>query len=133
MLEALHISGSIYKILSNLFQVLFIETLHSVGLIVMVFLLIPSFDPISGLLFTMSIAVIPSALKIWFPRANQHKEGLHQSNGAKQSFPTRVLVACFSYLAAVGQLAAIGNTLPKIKEYPDSELIKNFALAFYLL
>lgn len=46
------------------FQILTIETVHSIGLNVMIFIVIPNLDPISGLLLTLCTGVIPSFLKV---------------------------------------------------------------------
>ena len=77
----------------------------------MVFLLVPSFDPVSGILFTLSIAVIPGFLKIWYPRATKMKQSQESASGNKlnHSFETRALITVLSFLAALGQLAALGT------------------------
>ncbi|XP_045180107.2 chitin synthase chs-2-like [Mercenaria mercenaria] len=46
------------------------ETLHSVGLSIFIFVLLPNMDPVSGLLFCMSVAIIPSLLKTLYLEAN---------------------------------------------------------------
>ena len=50
------------------FQSLCVETLHSAGLFLLVFLVLPNFDPITGILITLNVATIPGILKICFPQ-----------------------------------------------------------------
>ena len=85
------------------------ETLHSVGLIVIVFIVIPSLDPISGLLFILNIAVIPGFLKIWFPRTKKRSKEEKTYDQEEGAYSTRMLVAVLSFIASVGQIGAIGN------------------------
>lgn len=82
------------------------ETLHSVGLMILVFIVIPSLDPVSGLLFTLNVAIVPGVLKIWFPRKKRRKN-MQEKEGTR--FLTGTLVAVLSFTAAVGQFASIGK------------------------
>ena len=88
------------------FQILLIETLHSVALMVTVFIVIPSLDPISGLLFTLNIAIVPGFLKIWFPR-NVPSDNANEKE--RKPFLSKTFVAVLSFLAAIGQIGAIGK------------------------
>ncbi|XP_067686177.1 chitin synthase chs-2-like isoform X2 [Haliotis asinina] len=42
-----------------------IETLHTIGLVILVFYIIPSFEPLMGCLMMLNVAVIPGLLKIF--------------------------------------------------------------------
>lgn len=44
------------------------ETLHSAGLFLLVFIVLPNFDPLTGILITLNIATVPGVLKIVFPQ-----------------------------------------------------------------
>ena len=83
------------------------ETLHSVALIVTMLIVIPSLDPISGLLFTLNIALVPGFLKIWYPR---NKQSDNVKEKGKQLL-SQTFVAVLSFIAAIGQICAIGNCI----------------------
>ncbi|KAL5005923.1 hypothetical protein ScPMuIL_017081 [Solemya velum] len=53
--------------LSTLGIVLLVETVHSLGMALAVFVVLPNLDPISGALFCFGISIGPSILRILFP------------------------------------------------------------------
>ncbi|XP_052234766.1 chitin synthase chs-1-like isoform X1 [Dreissena polymorpha] len=79
--------------------VLLVETLHSIGLNIMMFIIIPNLDPISSLMIALCIGVIPACLKVRYPRPKEEE---------KRSFAMTCVVTVVSIVGAVGQLAAIG-------------------------
>ncbi|KAK3593492.1 hypothetical protein CHS0354_037014 [Potamilus streckersoni] len=55
----------------TLFSVLLMETLHSIGLNVLIYYILPNLDPVSGTLFCVSVATFPGILKVLYPRQQQ--------------------------------------------------------------
>lgn len=87
---------------------LLLESLHVIGLNVMVFIVIPNMDPISGLLYTLTVGVVPAVLKVIYPTAK--KEGrLSRFPEDGQSILMSVIVTIASVIGAVGQFAALGK------------------------
>lgn len=50
------------------FQSVLAETVHSAGLFMLVFIVLPNFDPLTGVLITLNVAALPGVLKIVFPQ-----------------------------------------------------------------
>ena len=49
-----------------------VETLHTIGLCLLVFYVIPSFDPLIGSLLLMNVAFIPGILKVFESNVDRH-------------------------------------------------------------
>ncbi|WAR10593.1 CHS2-like protein [Mya arenaria] len=84
---------------STIFCVLVIESIHSLGLNIMIFVVMPNLDPISGLLVSLCIGIIPGILKVFYPRT---KEEGHRTK------TMMMVVTFFSLIGALGQIAGIG-------------------------
>ena len=89
------------------------ETIHSIGLCLLVFFVIPSLDPLLGCLLTTNVAVIPSILKTFnqAPPADTaylHNTGPSSSNPDHHTrLPVRVLKVSLNMLCAFAQIVVV--------------------------
>ena len=51
---------------SLLFQAILVETIHSVGLNIFIFALLPTVDPFTGVFLCMNVALVPSFLGLFY-------------------------------------------------------------------
>ncbi|KAL4217427.1 Chitin synthase 2 [Mactra antiquata] len=89
---------------TTIFSILLIETVHTIGVTLMMFVVLPHFDPISGILIIPCIAVIPGILKVFYPTVGPTQK-LNETE--KHSIIRTICIRTASVIAAVGQLAAI--------------------------
>ncbi|XP_060586790.1 chitin synthase chs-1-like isoform X2 [Ruditapes philippinarum] len=85
--------------------VLGVETIHSIGLNLMIFVVVPNLDPLSGLLFMLCVGAFPGLMKIIYPTVGPSK--LRDTN-ARPSCTTSIFVTVISFIGAAGQLVALG-------------------------
>lgn len=85
---------------------MFIETIHSVGLSILAFVILPVFDPASASVVYMSVAVIPSVLdvidKLTSKQATQVSHSYPLCNESKK------ISVVFPVIGAVLQMTGIG-------------------------
>ncbi|KAK6165560.1 hypothetical protein SNE40_022466 [Patella caerulea] len=68
------------------FAIVFItETLHAIGLCLLVFYVIPSFDPLIGCLMVMSVGSMPGILRIFEDKRQSRESNAHAVIGEKKS------------------------------------------------
>lgn len=115
----------------GIFGILSIETIHSIGLNVMIFIVIPNMDPISGLLITLCVGVIPGVMKIFYPTAGPSNPKIKDG---RPSITTSLFVTVLSIVGAVGQLGAIAIWAYHVyiefnKSYPSIQYVICLILA----
>lgn len=52
-------------------QALLVETIHSVGLCILVFIVLPNLDPVVGMIVMLNVGTVPGLLKIMYPSRNK--------------------------------------------------------------
>ena len=63
-----------------------VETLHTIGLCLLVFYVIPSFDPLIGSILLLNVAFVPGMLKIFESNADRHVYDSLQFNKKEPSY-----------------------------------------------
>ncbi|XP_041375046.1 chitin synthase chs-2-like [Gigantopelta aegis] len=91
-----------------------VETIHSIGLCLLVFFVIPALDPLIGCLLTTSVAVIPSILKLFKPRPAS-------ASMQRNTHPAvRVLKIALNILCAAAQIGVLVLWTWRIQAKVDS-------------
>ncbi|XP_071085236.1 chitin synthase chs-2-like isoform X2 [Haliotis cracherodii] len=83
-----------------------VETLHSIGLCIFVFLVLPSLDPLLGFFLTLSVAVIPSVFRI-FESREENNDADGGVNDTTQSTARKVVKGVLNFFLAVVHIATV--------------------------
>lgn len=60
----LSLCPAVYRICTWYLQAMLVETIHSAGLSLVVFVLLPNMDPVAGAMFGMNVAILPTLLSL---------------------------------------------------------------------
>ncbi|XP_041374203.1 chitin synthase chs-2-like [Gigantopelta aegis] len=86
-----------------LFVVLFVESLHSLGLLMFVFIVLPYFDAIFGLVLFQGTAMIPSLLRLFWKKTKNSEMNplVAKDKSGSSSWKLTALVACLVQLTFI--------------------------------
>ncbi|KAH3803412.1 chitin synthase chs-2-like isoform X2 [Dreissena polymorpha] len=109
-----------------LFLMLVTETVHSVGLSLFLFGLLPNLDPVSGSAFCLSTALIPAILNLVYPESSQS-----ESDNSKWKLVRRVvsLVAMVTSVLSIAFWAVYVHRMEEAWEKHNPGLLILFILA----
>ena len=87
------------------------ETIHSIGVNIMVFVVVPHLDPVSGVLFCLCIVMIPGCLNTVYPveKLKQTVKESGTTNQCRQPGMSRCCSQVIGTFGAIGQIAALGK------------------------
>ncbi|CAG0880273.1 unnamed protein product [Darwinula stevensoni] len=109
-----------------------VETLHTIGLFLLAFVVLPELDVLRGVMFTSCVCFVPSVLGLFF-RARDAKKtnGEEESEKAKKSKATKILAIILDILAVFLQSSAL-IIWPYVEYQARGETVDIFILSLPL-
>ncbi|VDI58932.1 chitin synthase [Mytilus galloprovincialis] len=103
-----------------------VETLHSAGLFLLVFIVLPNFDPLTGILIALNVATVPGILKICFPQRTVKDEIVPNA-----SLTTVRIINAVSVLCHLGGLGLTGYYIYRVDQSNKILLVVTILAAIF--
>lgn len=100
-------------------QALFVETVHSVGLCILMFIVLPNLDPVISSIVMLNVGTIPGLLKIAYPSRNRLPRAPNLAESKENSYKMCTSIT-MNLIIAVLHVGGLGTTSYHILNPPET-------------